>query len=251
MSTEETANPEERFEVSFSLPTPPPPGAVPLTAGEAEAHLLAEVQSEARAGNPVKAMWNLANFYKATHQVEKAEKAVRDLLAKVPDVENRAYLILSLGQLAEMTKDFDLAVRFYLEGVSMEPCALFTWYYLHNNLGYSLNQLGRFEEGELYCRRAIEITDKPQNAHKNLGLALQGQGKHAEAARCFVTATQSNASDGRSARHLEELIEQHPELEFEFGPLLQKCKAAIEGVRLEIRKRLQPPVEPPSGESAQ
>ncbi|HLH56737.1 MAG TPA: tetratricopeptide repeat protein [Verrucomicrobiae bacterium] len=241
MSTEEHKNSEERFEVSYRLPTPPPPGAVPLTAGQAEERLLAEVKKGAEAGNPIKAMWDLANFYKATYQVEKAEKAVRDLLARVPDIENKAYLILSLGQLAEMSKDFDLAVRFYLQGVSMEPCAQFTWYYLHNNLGYSLNQLGRFEEGERYCRRAIEITAKPQNAHKNLGLALQGQGKYAEAARCFVIATQANASDERSANHLEELIQQHPELEFEFGPLLQKCKAAVEGVRLEIRKHLQPP----------
>jgi tetratricopeptide (TPR) repeat protein len=245
MSPEEQGNSEERFEVSFRLPTPPPPGAIPLTAEEAEKYLLAEVQKETEAGNPIKAMWDLANFYKVTHQVEKGQKAVRDLLAKVPEVENKAYLIMSLGQLAEMAKDFDLAVRFYMEGVSMEPCGQFTWYYLHNNLGYSLNQLGRFKEGELYCRRAIEITAQPQNAHKNLGLALQGQGKYAEAARCFVTATQANASDGRSANHLEELIQQHPELEFEFGPLLQKCKGAVEGVRLEIQKRLQqPPTEP-------
>jgi tetratricopeptide (TPR) repeat protein len=243
----EHGNSEERFEVSYCLPTLPPPGAAPLTAEEAEKRLLAEVEKEAQAGNPIKAMWNLANFYKASHQVEKAEKAVRELLAKVPDVENKAYLVMSLGQLAEMTKDFDLAVCFYMEGVSMEPCSQFTWYYLHNNLGYSLNQLGRFEEGELYCRRAIEITAKPQNAHKNLGLALQGQGQYTEAARCFVTATQANASDGRSAKLLEELIQQHPELEFEFGPLLQHCKVAVEGVRLEIQKHLQQPsTEPPA-----
>ena len=87
----------------------------------------------------------------------------------------------------------------------------------------------------------------PAAGHKNLGLALQGQGKYAEAGRCFITATQANASDVRSARHLEELIQQHPELEFEFGPLLQKCKVAIEGVRLEIQKRLQQPsTEPPT-----
>lgn len=244
--TTEPENSKERFEVTYCLPTPPPPGAVPLSAEEAEECLLAEVEKAAQGGNPIEAMWNLANFYKATHQVGKAEKAVRALLAKVPDLEHKAYLIMSLGQLAEMTKDFDLAVRFYMEGVGMEPCSTFTWYYLHNNLGYSLNQLGRFEEGELYCRRAIEITPKPQNAHKNLGLALQGQGKYADAARCFVAATQANASDGRSAKHLEELIQQHPELEFEFGPLLQNCKVAVEGVRLEIQKRLQQPPEPPA-----
>jgi Tfp pilus assembly protein PilF len=247
MSREEPGSPEERFEVNYCLPAPPPPGAVSLTAEEAEERLLAEVNSEAQSGSAIKAMWNLANFYKATHQVEKAEDAVRNLLSRVPEVENRAYLVMSLGQLAEMTKHFDLAVCFYKEGVSMEPCSQFTWYFLHNNLGYSLNQLGRFEEGELYCRRAIEITPRPPNGHKNLGLALQGQGKNADAAHCFVTATQANASDGRSAKHLEELIRQHPELAFEFGPLLEKCRAGIEGVQLEIQKHLQqPPPEPPA-----
>lgn len=240
-------NPEEPFEVSYSMPVPPPPGAAELTQEQVEKRLLEELEKGTRAGNPVRAMWDLANFYKVTHQVQRAEQVVRTLLAQIPEVENKAYLIMSLGQLAEMTKDFDLAVRFYREGVSMEPCAEFTWYYLHNNLGYSLNQLGRFEEGELYCRRALEITAAPQNAHKNLGLALQGQGRYAEAARCFVTATQRNASDGRSAKHLEELIQQHPELEFEFGPLLEKCKAAVQGVRKEIEKRLRErPPEPPA-----
>lgn len=246
MSPEAFGNSPEPFEVSYVLPAPLPPGSVALTKEEAETQLLAEVKKAAEAGNPIQAMWDLANFYKSTRQVQKAEAAVRELLIKVPDLENRAYLILSLGQLAEMNKDFDLAVRFYLEGVSMEPCGEFSWYYLHNNLGYSVNQLGRFREGELYCRRAIGITDKPQNAHKNLGLALQGQGRYAEAARCFVAATQANASDGRSVKHLEELILQHPELELEFGHLLEKCKSAVEGVRREIQKHLQtPPTEPP------
>ena len=30
-------------------------------------------------------------------------------------------------------------------------------YVLHNNIGYSLNALGRFAEGEKYCRAAIEM----------------------------------------------------------------------------------------------
>lgn len=101
-------------------------------------------------GNPVPALWDLANFYMATGKVEIASQLVCELLSKVPDLENKAYLTMSLGQLAEKTKDFELAVRFYGEAVGMEPCQPFTWYYLHNNLGYSLIQLGRFAEGETY-----------------------------------------------------------------------------------------------------
>lgn len=242
MNSESSDTPGDRFEFSYQLPEKLPPGAVPLTLEEAEQQLLATVEKEAQAGNPIEAVWNLANFYKATHQVEKAGRSVRDLLSKVPDVENKAYLVMSLGQLAEQSNQYDLAMRFYMEGVSMEPCSGFTWYFLHNNLGYSLNQLGRFAEGEVYCRRAIAISSVPQNAHKNLGLSLQGQGKYAEAAHAFVAATQANASDARSTAHLEQLLEMHPELQFEFGAVLESCKQAVAIARQKIQEsRNSPP----------
>jgi hypothetical protein len=66
------------------------------------------------------------------------------------------------------------------------------------------------------------------NAHKNLGIALAGQGAYREAAKCFVTATQANATDSRAFRLLEDLVKQHPELEFEFGDELEACRQAVE-----------------------
>ena len=237
--------PDSRFEFSYRVPTPSPPGAVPLTAEEAEKALLKEIQKGIETGNPVPPMWELANLYKVTGQVEKAGKLVQDLLSRVTDLEQRAYLIMSLGQIAERAKDFELAVRFYREAIGMEPCDPFKWYFIHNNLGYSLNQLGRFAEGEFYCRRAIEISPQPPNAHKNLGLALQGQEKYADAARCFVNATQANASDARATGHLEQLLAEHPELRFEFGPLLESCKQAVQIARQQVEKALK---DPPSAQ---
>ncbi len=234
MNSGQPGDASDRFEFNFVMP---PAGAVPITLEEAERRLLEALEKGVQAGNPVPALWDLANFYKIQGQVEKARQLVHELLLKVPDLESKASLIMSLGQLAEKTKDFELAVRFYSEGVGMEPCSQLTWYYLHNNLGYSLIQLGRFAEGEAYCRRAIEISPITCNGHKNLGLALQAQGRYAEAAQCFVTATQANASDARSTAHLEELLKDHPELQFDFGPLLAKCQAAVDLVRKEIAKR--------------
>jgi tetratricopeptide (TPR) repeat protein len=103
-----------------------------------------------------------------------------------------------------------------------------TWYFINNNLGYSLNMLGKFDEGEPFCRAAICIDAQRPNAFKNLGIACRGQGRYIEAADCFVKATQVDASDSRSLKLLEELIEQHPELSFDFGSQIELCRHAVQ-----------------------
>jgi tetratricopeptide (TPR) repeat protein len=67
-----------------------------------------------------------------------------------------------------------------------------------NNLGFALNQLGRYADGEALSGQAIALDPRRANAHKNLGLSLQGQGHVVEAARAFVTATQVGPSDDRA-----------------------------------------------------
>ena len=110
----------------------------------------------------------------------------------------------------------------------MEPTHTFTWYFILNNLGYSYNQLGQFEQGEKYCRLALKVTEQRSNAFKNLGLALEGQGRYAEAGRCYVRATQADAFDDRSFRHLQQMLASHPELGFEFETDLKHCAKAVE-----------------------
>jgi tetratricopeptide (TPR) repeat protein len=94
---------------------------------------------------------------------------------------------------------------------------------------YSLNQLGDFVQGERYCNEATTIDPRRPNAYKNLGLALQGQQRWAEAARCFVQATQVDAADPRSLRHLVELLQAHPELDFQSE--LELCRSAVAHVQ--------------------
>ena len=101
---------------------------------------------------------------------------------------------------------------------------------------YSLNQLGRYAEGADYCRRAITISQQPPNAHKNLGLALVGQGRYREAAESFIAATQADAADPRSLRHLEALLSEHPELAFEFSKAVAACREAVTVAREAIEK---------------
>ena len=65
-----------------------------------------------------------------------------------------------------------------------------------NNLGFALNRLGRYADGEALCRQAIALDPRRASAYKNLGLSLQGEGRVVEAARAFVTATQVGPSGG-------------------------------------------------------
>ena len=74
------------------------------------------------------------------------------------------------------------------------------------------------------------------NGHKNLGIALAGQGNFREAAQCFVTATRVDASDRRSFDLLTKLLAEHPELEFEFAVEVECCRQAVGVAAGEVAK---------------
>jgi tetratricopeptide (TPR) repeat protein len=130
----------------------------------------------------------------------------------------------------ERIRDYQGAARFYRQALIMEPCRNNVWYYIHNNLGYSLIQFQDYDGAIPYLRRAIEIDPELPNAYKNLGLAFEAKGDFTEAAELFVAATQANASDSRSLAHLETLILAHPELEVDLPDLparLEACRNAV------------------------
>ena len=104
-----------------------------------------------------------------------------------------------------------------------------TRYFLHNNLGYSMTQLGMFAEGEKYCRTAIEIDPQRHNSYKNLGLALQGQGIYPEAAACLIRAAFICPTDSRAVGHLEEILANHQEeVEREIPDVAEHLAAVID-----------------------
>jgi tetratricopeptide (TPR) repeat protein len=208
-----------------------------LTAKEAEKCLLDQLA--ATKDNPAQAMWMLGNSYKQAGQVDKATEYFNRLLETAENLETRAQLIFSLGQTAEKMEDYALAADFYRHALAHEPTDKFHWYFIHNNLGYSLVQLGDFDEAQKFCRAAIQIDPERSNAHKNLGLAYQGQGRDREAAECFVAATQANASDARDLGLLEALLMEHPDLEFDFASQLECCRKAVEVAARERERALE------------
>jgi len=113
---------------------------------------------------------------------------------------------------SEQRRDYAAAVEHYLKVVALDPKHKLVCYFGFNNLGYSLAQVQRFVEAEFYCREAIRYDPRRQNGHKNLGLALQGQGRYAEAAHAFLEATHCAPRDTRAWIHLQELLKAHPDV---------------------------------------
>ncbi len=112
----------------------------------------------------------------------------------------------------EGNQDWTAAVAAYQGAVDLQPQHSEVCYFAHNNLGYSLLQLGRFDEAATHCEAAIFVNPDRHNAHKNLGLARQGQGRWLEAAQSLIEAARRCPQDRRAWLHLQKLLENHPDL---------------------------------------
>ena len=102
---------------------------------------------------------------------------------------------------------YNYALEYYLRGIrddSVEDKVVS--YFLYNNAGYCLNNLGEHKEAEGFCRQAIAIDSTRHNAYKNLGIALQGQEKYQEAAKAYRTADSICPEDPRAKNLLNNLI---------------------------------------------
>ena len=139
--------------------------------------------------------------------------------------EKKAFYRLTAGRLAEQAGEFAVAASVYRDGLATPTPDAETLYFLNNNLGYSLVQLEEFAEAEGFCREAIAIGPMRHNAHKNLGLSLQGQGEYLSAAECFLRAATLCPENTRAQEHLEDLLNAHPELAAQMPELQLRLKS--------------------------
>jgi tetratricopeptide (TPR) repeat protein len=140
----------------------------------------------------------------------------------------------------EQMRDYRKAADAYRQALAHEPSDRGTWYFIHNNLGFSLNQLQEFQEGERLCRKAIQIDPDRPNAHKNLGLALVGQGRLVEAAPCYLeSALVSRGLDPRGMMLLSGLLRDHPEVAEELPDIREQLRCCEELCEEGQRRLLQ------------
>ena len=173
----------------------------------------------------------------AAHRLDADARAVA-LMLITAHVEPgaRAVECLGMGLRMEAARRFDLAAWAYTLGVAYEPTDTDDWYWLNNNLGFSLNQIGCHLAAEPHCRAAIRCDPGLYNAHKNLGVALEGQERVAEAARSYVTAVRSEPGDRRALCHLATLVQAH---RFEIAQHVPEALAVL------AEHRQQPATEQP------
>jgi tetratricopeptide (TPR) repeat protein len=221
----------EKEPFRFEIPNLPPGKRV--TKDEAEVLLQARLR-EKQAEFEV-AIWRLVEFYSKTKRQRTAWKYVGVLMSLTDDAEKQAYYWLTLGRLMEQIKDYRGAIDYYKQALSMEPAQSETWYFINNNLAFSLLQIGLFEEAEPYCRAAIKIDPSRHNAHKNLGISLQGRGKNPGAALSYLQAIRTNSADPRALAQLESLLAEHPDLLSEVDGLRDQLEKSREMVDLATR----------------
>lgn len=186
----------------------------------------------------VDALKKVGDFYLETGRGAEVIAIIEQLAFLAKDPSEKASFYLNLGAQMEKIQDFESAITYYSKARSLEPTNPYLWYFINNNLGYCLNQFGRFDEAEPCCRLAIKVDPSRHNAYKNLGVSLEGQGQWAEAARCYLQAVKANVADPRALRHLENLVDNHPETSQEIPDIYDRIHEASEETK-KIMNRLR------------
>lgn len=145
------------------------------------------------------------------------------------DAQGRSEILLAAGCVLEQSRDYRSAAERYRTAFAYPKRRDETWYFLHNNLGFCLNQLGEHAEAEELCRVAIGIDSHRHNAYKNLGVALEGLGRNVDAAHAYLAAGKLNQRDPRALQHLQALLASHPEVAVEVPDIhlqIGNCRSA-------------------------
>jgi tetratricopeptide (TPR) repeat protein len=183
-------------------------------------------------------LWGLARECGESGRYDGAFAYVEKISTLEEDPDAKAHCFLTMGQLFEGKRDFRAAVKAYSRAFSLPARENDTWYFLNNNLGYSLNQIGDHDEAEPRCRAAIAINPGRHNAHKNLGISLNGQGRYLEAAQSLLRAARAAPEDTRALDHLENLLSQHEEIGRDHPEILEAVQECREAVRTSRAERL-------------
>ena len=207
----------------------PLPSGIPATDTETEQEILRAIEAASGRLEEWESLWRLVLFYLFYQkQVKRSDLAVALLELMIqefsPGKESRALIYFVLGQIAQADEKWALASEHYENGLCLLPKERDTAYFLRNNLGYCLNAQGLYSAGERYCRQAIEIDCEQQDAFKNLGVSLYGQGDLKGAAWCWVEGIKVDPSNGEAQKLLDQLLTKHPALKAECAWIQRELK---------------------------
>lgn len=177
--------------------------------------LLARLEDSRTSEDYFRWMLFVVGFYRGINKIEAAAELLAGFIKVSTDPEQSAHCYLALGQIATDEQRHEAALGHFTAALKLAPKKRKVVYVLHNNVAYCLNALGRFAEGEKYCRKAIEVDWTRASGYRNLGLSLDGQKDIFGAAWALVEAIKADASDQRARNLLEKLLTVHPALAIE------------------------------------
>jgi Flp pilus assembly protein TadD len=176
----------------------------------------------------------VVGYYRSVKKVDAAVALLQQYLKRSgSDDERKAHCYLALGQIATDDQRLESALAHFHAALRLGPTAKRLLYVLQNNLGYCLNRLGRFAEGEEHCRIAIQVDGKRASAYRNLGISLQGQAHAIDAAWAFVEAVKAEPSDDRARALLEKFVAEHP-------AAVVRCPWIADGLQRELPASPEP-----------
>jgi TolA-binding protein len=103
---------DKRLDFRIEIPRPPTGPVIELSNEQAERMLLGKV-ADGKADRR-SALWEQAQFYKLTKQHEKAIQRLRELIQLLPDPEQKAECVFTMGQAMEQVSDYPAAAGNYL-----------------------------------------------------------------------------------------------------------------------------------------
>ena len=172
-------------------------------------------------------MEQLVLLYNKSGEPMKSVPYLQQLITNTQDADKVAHYYLTLGQSMEKSENYESAVLYYSQALSVGTKDKRVWYLIHNNLGYCLTVLGRYEEAEEFLMKAINIESRLQNAYKNCGILSENQGQFDGAVQFYMLAVIANPDGQRALQHLNNLLLRHPELQVAmdyFNEMVEKRK---------------------------
>jgi tetratricopeptide (TPR) repeat protein len=119
-----------------------------------------------------------------TKQITEEQKSTANEADQVETHQLTAEELFERAYTQKEVKNYDEAIRYYMEAIQLEPDLVAA----HNNLGNLLSALKRNDEAEAAYRKAIELNPSYDSAYYNLGNFLSDLKRYDEAEAAYRKA---------------------------------------------------------------